>query len=122
MTIEKSGLFDELTADQTPVQETPAPVQPAVNEPAPSTVDPVTKPSETPPVEPVAAKEMSQVPLAKYLDAHHENRELKRRIADYDAQKTAPRPPDIANDPQGYAKFQTQETESRILDLKIQNV
>lgn len=121
MSEDKLSFLDNQTADLTPASTAPEIVQPVAAEPVKVETPAAPLPEITKTVEtaPALKNDGPQVPLSKYLDAHHEARELKRRIAEFEAQKQAPQVPDPSLDPEGYTQFQTQAFEDRILDQKI---
>lgn len=107
----------------TPAVE-PEPV--AAAEPVPEVVEEAQAP-EAPPEpapEPVAKEDERTVPLPTFLDMRDEAKELKRRLAEYEA-KSAPAPepaemPDPTDDPQGYAAFLRDEVQQATVATRFQ--
>jgi hypothetical protein len=117
MTNEKLSFLDDKPADKTEVKEeakaTPeakVETQPVITEVIPAVVEPVAEPKG----------DGHTVPLPKYLDTYNENRELKKRIGEFEAKSREKAPlPDPMTDPEGYAQYQTQAVEERIFNQKL---
>lgn len=117
-------LFNGSMEAEPPAAETPveAVETPAVEQ-APETVqEEVQPPVETPPAAPVP-EEPRHVPLATFLDARDEAKELKRRLADYEAREVASKQrtdaPDPYDDPNGFAAHQTAQVQEALTAQKF---
>jgi hypothetical protein len=117
-------LFDGSMGAEAAAPETPAEVvETPVAEPAPETVQEEATPQvETPPATP-ATEEPRHVPLATFLDARDEAKELKRRVAEYEAREAASKQrtdaPDPYDDPNGFAAFQNAQVQEALTAQKF---
>jgi hypothetical protein len=121
MSDDKLSFLDDQPAESTPASPAPEIVQPVAAEPVKveTPAAPIPELTKTVETAPAPKNDGPQVPLSKYLDAHHEAREYKRKLAEFESKQVAPQAPDPALDPEGYTQFQTQTFENRILDQKI---
>lgn len=87
----------------------PSPAAPAAAAPAqqPETPPAVVAPPQAP--KPEQRSDVHTVPLPKYLDTYNENRELKRKLAEFERQmqEREAQAPDPVTDPDGFAAFVT---------------
>lgn len=98
------------------VEPTPEPVIEQAPEPAP---EPEPQPEPAPQPEPVVQQDHT-VPLAKFLDTRDENKELKRRLAEMEAQRQPATRPDPFDDPEGYAAHTEQLIDQRLSEQRFQ--
>lgn len=107
---EAEGVTPE-QAPETIVETTPeAPIAEPEAQPE---AQPEPSPEPVPEVE--APKDTKQVPLATFLDQRDENKELKRRLAEFEASnRERPAVPSPFDDPEGYAAHTQQVVEERL--------
>jgi len=111
-------------AEANPPEPTPEPI--VETTPEAPIVEPEVQP-ETPPEpspEPApdaeAPKGTKQVPLATFLDQRDENKELKRRLAEFEAtSRERPAAPSPFDDPEGYAAYTQQVVDERLTEERF---
>lgn len=104
--------------------EDAAPVATVPEAPAEVVTEPVTAPELPQPPQPEpapdTAKQEHHVPLPKYLDVRDENKELKRRIAEFEGKQQAPKAPDPIDDPEGFTKHVERIAEAKATATKFE--
>jgi hypothetical protein len=99
-----------------PLKVEPEVVQPEAEAPIAPTPEPEVQP------EPVAPEVPKTVPLATFLDARDEAKELKRRVEEYEAKASQAAPsemPDPYDDPTGFASWQTSQVNQALTAQKF---
>jgi hypothetical protein len=114
-----SELLDTvLSAEPETVEPEPVVEPEPAPEPEPETPEPEPAPEPSPEPQP-EEPEARHVPLSVFLDARDREKELKRRVAELEAQSAPQAPPedmpDPIDDPRGFAAWQTQQVEQRIV-------
>lgn len=105
-------------AEANPPEPTPEPI--VETTPEVPIAEPVAQPEVPPepspePVPEVEAPKERQVPLATFLDQRDENKELKRRLAEFEvSNRERPAAPSPFDDPEGYAAHTQQVVEERL--------
>lgn len=111
--------------ENAPQAEAPTPEPEPVIEPTPEVAEPVApEPTPDPVAAPEAQDEARHVPLATFLDKRDEAKELKRRVAELEAQ-TAPKPapvdmPDPIDDPHGFANWQQGQVQQALVAQRFE--
>jgi hypothetical protein len=115
---EIEAMFRAEAEGATPEQVTEPIVETAPEAP---TVEPVAQPEEQPEPSPEpipevdAPKETKQVPLATFLDQRDELKEVRRRLAEFEAStRERPAAPSPFDDPEGYAAYTQQVVDERL--------
>lgn len=113
----------EALFENAPQAEAPMPEPEPVIEPTPEVVAEEAAPEPTPEPTPEPQEEARHVPLATFLDKRDEARELKRRVAELEAQTAKPAPadmPDPIDDPQGFAGWQQEQVQQALVAQRFE--